>query len=139
MTRALFSGVVLAAAVALAQGAPAKKPAREEPPAPDVSRLPFTPDSIRQVMTHHKGKLQACYEDAMAAGEKKVEGRLMTAFTITPEGGVKDAKVLKKGTTLNEPGLHDCVVAALTSLTFPKPADGRDHPIEFPFNLKAVE
>jgi hypothetical protein len=139
MTRGFLAAVLCASAVALAQGAPAPKPAREEPPAPDVSRLPFTPDSIRQVMGHHKGKLQACYEEVMAAQEKKVEGRLMTAFTITPEGTVKDARVLKKGTTLQAPGLHECVVAALTSLTFPKPADGRDHPIEFPFNLKAVE
>jgi hypothetical protein len=52
---------------------------------------------------------------------------------------VKDAKVLKKGTTLKDKGLHDCVVSVLMSMSFPKPPDGKDQPIEYPFNLKAVE
>ena len=143
MKRLFVSGVLLASAVALAQGAPAKKPtgkpAATKPAEPDVLRMPFTPDSIRQVMQFHAPKIQDCYEDHLAAKNKKVEGKLLTSFTITPDGLVKDAKVLKKGTTLNDTGLHDCVVAVLTSLYFPKPADGRDHPIEYPFNLKAVE
>ena len=71
--------------------------------------------------------------------EKVVEGKLMTSFTINAEGLVKGAKVEKKGTTLKEPRLHDCVVAVLTAMTFPKPADGKDHPIEYPFNLKAIQ
>jgi hypothetical protein len=148
MKRLFVSGVVLASAVALAQGAGAKKPAGDKaaaapatakPAGPDVARMPFTPDSIRQVVVFHMPQIQGCYEDTMATRKTKVEGRLLTAFTITPEGLVKDAAVRKKGTTLQEPGLHDCVVAVLTAMTFPKPADGRDHPIEYPFNLKAVE
>jgi hypothetical protein len=138
MKRALLSVVVLSSAVALAQGAPAKKPpARSE--APDVERLPFTPDSIRQVVTHNQGRIQECYEDHMAEKEKKVEGRLLTAFTIDANGLVKGARVVKKSSTLKDPGLHDCVVAVLSSMTFPKPPDGADHPIEYPFNLKAIE
>lgn len=140
MKRMLVSAILLSSAVALAQGAPAKKPARKPAVAePDVNRLPFTPDSIRQVIQFNTPKIQACYEDHMASREKKVEGRLMTTFTITAEGLVKGAKVQKQGTTLHAQGLHDCVVAVLTSLTFPKPPDGREYPIEYPFNLKAVE
>jgi hypothetical protein len=149
MKRLFVSGVVLASAVALAQGGAAKKPAeggakqpattKPAPAAPDVNRLPFTPDSIRQVVVFHMPQIQGCYEDTMATRKTKVEGKLLTAFTITPEGLVKDAEVRKKGTTLKEPGLHDCVVAVLTAMTFPKPPDGRDHPIEYPFNLKAIE
>jgi hypothetical protein len=143
MKRLFVSGVLLASAVALAQGAPAKKStgklAATKPAEPDVNRLPFTPDSIRQVMQFHATKIQDCYEDHLAAKNKKVEGKLLTTFTITPDGLVKDAQVLKKGTTVNDAGLHDCVVAVLTSLYFPKPTDGRDHPIEYPFNLKAIE
>ncbi len=145
MKRSLISTMVLASAVALAQGAPAKKPTGSKKPeapkpaGPDVSRLPFTPDSIKQVMQYNSTKIQDCYEDHMAAKDKKVEGKLMTSFNISPEGMVTNAKVLKKGTTLNDPGLHDCVVAVLLSMTFPQPTDGRYHPIEYPFNLKAVE
>jgi hypothetical protein len=52
---------------------------------------------------------------------------------------VKQAKVLKKGTTLHDPKLNDCVIAVLSAMTFPKPTDKRDHPIEHPFNLKAIK
>ncbi|NMO16187.1 AgmX/PglI C-terminal domain-containing protein [Pyxidicoccus fallax] len=149
MKRAFLSVVVLSSAVALAQGgAPAKKPSGGKPaqataPAksegPDVDRLPFTPDSIRQVVTYHQPRIQECYEDLMAEKDQKVEGRLMTNFTIDANGLVKGAKVVKKSSTLKDANLHDCVVAVLSSMTFPKPPDGADHPIEYPFNLKAIE
>ncbi|NVJ00557.1 AgmX/PglI C-terminal domain-containing protein [Myxococcus sp. AM009] len=143
MTRALLSAVLLASAVALAQGAaPAKAPATPAPAkrdGPDIERMPFTPDSVRQVVQHHQRRIQECYEDHMAEKDQTVEGRLMTTFTIDANGLVKDARVVKKTSTLKDPNLHDCVQAVLSSMTFPKPPDGADHPIEYPFNLKAIE
>ena len=148
MKRVLLPAVLLVSAVALAQGAPAKKPSGGKPapataPAksegPDVERLPFTPDSIRQVVTYHQPRIQECYEDHMAEKDKKVEGKLKTSFTIDANGLVKGARVVKKASTLKDPNLHDCVVAVLSSMTFPKPPDGADHPIEYPFNLKAIK
>ncbi|WP_426752223.1 AgmX/PglI C-terminal domain-containing protein [Myxococcus sp. Y35] len=148
MKSALLSAVVLASAVALAQGAPSKpstggKPTAAQAPAkrdgPDIERLPFTPDSIRQVVQHHQRRIQECYEDHMAEKDRTVEGRLFTTFTIDANGLVKDARVVKKASTLKDPSLHDCVQAVLSSMTFPKPPDGADHPIEYPFNLKAIE
>lgn len=131
MKRSFLALVLLTSPVVLAQKA--------AEPELDVSRLPFTPDSVKQVILHHKGRIQECYEDTMATKTKKVEGTLKTSFVITELGLVKDAKVLKKGTTLKDKGLHDCVVAVLTSMSFPKPPDRKDHPIEYPFNLKAIE
>jgi len=148
MKRVLLPAVLLASTVALAQGAPAKRPSGRKPapaaaPAksdgPDVERMPFSPDSIRQVVTHHQGRIQECYEDYMAEKDTKVEGRLLTAFTIDANGLVKSAKVVKNSSTLKDANLHDCVVAVLSSMTFPRPPDGADHPIEYPFNLKAIE
>ncbi|MGE6759149.1 AgmX/PglI C-terminal domain-containing protein [Corallococcus interemptor] len=147
----LFLSLGLASPLALAQGGSKKKAATPAPaaapatPAPkkddglDVSRLPFTPDSIRQVIAHHMPRIQECYEDHMVEKDKKVEGLLRTTFTITAEGTVRSAKIDKHGSTLKDAGLNDCVVAVLSSLDFPKPPDGRDHPIEYPFNLKAIE
>ncbi|NOK20426.1 AgmX/PglI C-terminal domain-containing protein [Corallococcus carmarthensis] len=151
----LFLSLGLASPLALAQGsskkkssAPAKTQAAPETaatPAPkkddglDVSKLPFTPDSIRQVMAHHTPRIQECYEDHMVEKDKKVEGVLRTTFTITAEGTVRSAKVDKFGSTLKDAGLNDCVIAVLSSMDFPKPPDGRDHPIEYPFNLKAID
>lgn len=109
---------------------------------PDVSKLPFTPDSIKQVVLHYQPKIQGCYEDHLSTksgGKKKApEGQVKTSFVISPDGIVKNAKVDKKGSTLKDPQLHDCVVAVLSTMNFPKPPDGKDRPIEFPFNLKAV-
>ena len=106
---------------------------------PDVSQLPFTPDSITQVMHAHQGEIQDCYEKTLAARNEKLQGRLMTQFVINAAGGVSKARVVKKGTTLKDQDLHACVVGVLGKLRFPKPPDGKDHPVEYPLNLRAVE
>lgn len=140
-----LSAVVTFAAVAHAQDAAGEVEGKEEAAAPkteekalDVTLLPFSPDSIKRVVAFHQPKIQACYEDMLAGRRKPVEGQLMTSFVITPEGLVKRAKVVKKGTTLKDAKLNDCVVATLSSMNFPKPPNGKNQPIEYPFNLKAV-
>jgi hypothetical protein len=105
---------------------------------PDVSKLPFTPDSIKQVVSYHQPKIQGCYEDHIANKKKPPEGTIKTSWVISADGLVKNAKVDRKASALKDQGLADCVVAVISSMTFPKPPDGKDRPIEFPFNLKAV-
>ena len=105
---------------------------------PDVSNMPFTVDSIRQIVLSYQPKIQGCYEEHIANKKKPPEGVLKTAFVITPDGLVKSAKIDRKGSTLKDPGLHDCVVAVLSTMQFTAPPDGKERPIEFPFNLKAV-
>lgn len=105
---------------------------------PDVSKMTFSQDSVKKVVTFHQPKIQTCYEETLAVKDKAVEGVLKTSWIITPEGMVKGAKVVKKGTTLKEQKLHDCVLAVLSSMTFPTPPGGKQVPIEYPFNLKAV-
>jgi len=109
------------------------------PAASDVSALPFTSDSIAQVVRAHQPEIQDCYERMLAERQQKVQGRLLTSFVITPAGTVNKARVEKQGTTLKDKDLHACVVEVLAKLRFPKPADGKNHPVEYPFNLKAVE
>jgi hypothetical protein len=110
-----------------------------QPHLPDVSQLPFTPDSISQVVRAHQQEIQDCYEKTLAERDSRLEGRLMTHFVITPQGTVKSAQVVKKQTTLKDKSLHVCVVSVLNKLIFPKPPDKKDHPVEYPFNLQAVE
>ena len=104
----------------------------------DLSLLPFTPDSIKQVVVSYQPQVQSCHEEAMA-GAKPIEGRVQIAFTISPEGFVKSVKADKKASTIKDARLQDCLVTVVSAMTFPKPPDGKDHPIEFPFNLKAVQ
>ncbi|HMK73282.1 MAG TPA: AgmX/PglI C-terminal domain-containing protein [Myxococcaceae bacterium] len=106
---------------------------------PDVSKLPFTPDSITQVVRAHQPEIQECYEKMLAMRKEKLQGKLLTRFLITPAGTAKSAQVLKKGTTLKDKDLDACVVGVLQGMVFPKPPDKKDHPVEYPFNLQAVE
>ena len=117
------------------KAAAAKAP--EEKPGPDVEKMPFSQDSVKQVIEFHLPKIQACYNEMLAVMDKAKDGMLKTSWEITAEGLVSKAKVERKGTTLKDPKLHECVVSVLTSMTFPKPPDGKVHPIEYPFNLKA--
>ncbi len=126
-------------------GPSAVSPDTPAPPAPpaaravDVAQLPFTSDSIKQVVASHQPEIQDCYEKTLAARQQKLQGRLMTRFTITPVGTVSGAQVEKHGTTLKDKELNTCVIGVLGKLRFPKPPDGKDHPVEYPFNLKAVD
>lgn len=104
----------------------------------DLSKLPFTPDSIKQVVLSYQPQIQACYEETLAGKDKAIEGSLKTSFSITGDGMTAFSKVDKKGSSLKDPRLHDCVIAVLSTMQFPAPPDGKAHPIEFPFNLKAV-
>ncbi len=155
MNRLDLIGVVLLSASASAQtgsgqpatGAPASqatdggtaaaKATPEKPPL-NLALMPFTPDSVKKVVAYNRDKIQDCYEETLAGKDKPIEGRIMTSFIVTAEGMVKNARVVKKGTTLKDPKLHECVIDALGTFTFPKPSDRREHPIEYPFNLKAI-
>jgi hypothetical protein len=107
---------------------------------PDVSKMPFTQNSIKTVLAAYQPMIQGCYEEQLAMnGKKPAEGMVKAAFVITAEGLVSKARVDKKSTTLKNAKLHDCVVAVLSTMEFPKPPDGKPHPIEIPFNLKAIQ
>jgi hypothetical protein len=103
----------------------------------EVSRLPFTPDSVKQVVVGVQPRIQACYEDRLAMNRRAPQGTLRTHWVITPGGLVKGARVSWQASTLKDRPLHDCVVAVLSTMEFPRPPDGKDHPVDFPFNLKA--
>ena len=101
-------------------------------------KLPFTPDTLRDVVKAKQPEIERCWEQSLAGTDKPVDGKIQTHFIITPEGTVRQPKVVKKGTTLKNEALHRCVETVLSTMTFPKPPDGKDHPVEYPFNLKAV-
>ena len=101
-------------------------------------KLPFTPDTIKQTVRAKQPEIERCWEQTLAGTDKPVDGKIQTHFVITPVGSVKQAKVVKKGTTLKDPALHKCVETVLSTMLFPRPPDGKDHPVEYPFNLKAV-
>jgi hypothetical protein len=94
---------------------------------------------VKKVMEGAQPRIQQCYGEVLAKMRRPVPGKVRTSFVVTPDGYVKDAKLVKKGTTVKDARFNECVVAVLSTLTFPKPKDGKDHPQEFPFNLKAIK
>jgi hypothetical protein len=106
-------------------------------PAPET--MPFNQDTIRTLVRTKQPEIERCWEQYLAGQDvKAADGKIQTKFVITPVGSVRNATVVKKGTTVKSPELHRCVTTVLSTLTFPKPPDGKDHPVEYPFNLKAV-
>ena len=133
------AGPPAVAPVTLAPGVrPAPSPGTPQKPL-DLSKMPFTPDSITEVVRAHQPEIQDCYEKTLATRNEKLQGRLMTRFVIGAAGTVSSAQVMKQGTTLKDKDLHSCVVGVLRQLRFPKPPDAKDHPVEYPFNLQAIE
>jgi hypothetical protein len=113
-----------------AKAAPAEKPARTL----EVAGMLFDQESIRQVVGFHMPEIQECYEQVLADTGKKLEGKVVVRFVITPEGRVSEAKPLPKKSTLRDERVVSCVLA-LRGWAFPKPTDNRDHPVEYPFTL----
>jgi hypothetical protein len=131
----LYAGWLLSSALGMAS---ISALAQDGGTGPDVTKLPFNQDSIRKVVQAHQPGIQECYEQILAGKADVVEGKLRTSWTITAEGLVKSARVIPKGSSIHDEKLNDCVVSVLTAMNFPKPPDGREHPIEYPFNLKAI-
>jgi hypothetical protein len=132
-------GVLVAASIAWADNPDAGlKQSADAGVGSESSNLPFTPYSIKKILASHHQDIQKCYEETLAGRQKVAEGTLSAAFSIQPDGTVKKARVLKKGTTLRDTKLHDCVVSVLSGISFPKPPDHREHPVEYPLNLKAI-
>ena len=121
--------------------APAAPDAGVPPPpaGPDVSRMFFEKDDILKVVAYHTKEVQECYERVIAETEQKFEGRVWVDFLVDESGKVKRARVRKKGTTLKQERVHDCIVAAVYEWVFPTPSDGKVHPLSFPFDLKFVK
>ena len=113
----------------------AAKPAKKEL---DVSRMLFDGESVRTVVKFHMPEILECYEKVMADTGTRLQGRVVVGFIVDTNGNVTDARVLVKKSTLKDDRVHDCVLL-MKYWPFPKPGDDRDHPIEYPFDLKITQ
>jgi hypothetical protein len=150
MRAALIATLLLIAPMAWAQseasqgdvepGKAAAAPKAEKKPGLDVSKLPFTEYSIKEVVKFHAPDIQKCYESVIAEmGKNPPEGKVVVSFTILPTGLTTNTKVDKKQTTIKSDRVQDCVTDSVRAWEFPKPSDGREHPIVYPFALKVTK
>jgi len=149
--RSAFLAVVLLAAPGLAsaqdemsQGDVAPRHAADggmpAKPGLDVSKLPFTEYSIKEVVKYHSADIQKCYEQVISEmGKNPPQGMVYVAFTILPTGLTTAIKVDKAKSTIKNDRVQDCVSDEVRNWEFPKPTDQRDHPIVYPFSLKVTK
>jgi TonB family protein len=100
---------------------------------PDAWKLPFNTESIHSVVESHQDEVKLCYESTLADGAD-VQGVVVVAFTVLPEGVVTRARV--KSSTLRHPAVEACLLDALRHWYFPKPQ--RAQPVEFPFRFSEI-
>jgi outer membrane biosynthesis protein TonB len=114
-------------AVALTQAPPAAAPAPV-----------FSAESVQQVIEAHRPDVEACLQQAItertAAHKSLKDGPVVVRFVLSSNGTVKAASV--KRSVPHSKEFHRCLVHQILSWTFPKPNDGRLHPIEYPFNVQ---
>ncbi|MBS2027104.1 MAG: AgmX/PglI C-terminal domain-containing protein [Deltaproteobacteria bacterium] len=141
----LIAALAQAGATELNQGDVAPKadgtaPAPAKKPGPDVSKMPFTPYSIQEVVKFHLPEIQKCYDDVvLEIGKNPPEGKVMAVFSVASTGLTDKVKIDRKKTTIKNQRIQDCVTDAIRGWEFPKPTDGREHPIEYPFELKVAK
>jgi TonB family protein len=92
------------------------------------------PDIIRRVVRAHLAEVRACYNKGLTK-DPTLAGKLTVTFTITPDGSVSSSRV--KDSTVADPDVGSCVVAATKRWSFPEPLGGGAVVVSYPFVLSS--
>lgn len=85
---------------------------------------------IDAVIQKHMAEIDLCYQHELTK-TPSLAGNLTVKFTIATNGSVSDA--VTKTTTLNNPAVESCVIAAFMRMTFPQPKGGGVVIASYPF------
>ena len=100
-----------------------KERAANAPPPGDTKNSAgrLAPEVIQGVVHQSFGRFRTCYETALKSNAK-LEGTVTVAYTIAPDGSVKD--VTDRESTMPDKSVVACVVDGFGKLAFPPPTDG---------------
>ncbi len=127
--------------------APSPAPEELEPAAPASSKQellePTTPSpvdtrnnqTIQKVITDNRDGVRQCYEQALATNPG-IEGDLVVAFVIRPDGTVKQAEINWGESDIHIPELDNCAVKVVSDLTFPASSRGLESRVNYPYNFR---
>ena len=87
---------------------------------------------IRRIVRRHVNEVKYCYDQALAR-QPKLDGRLVTQFTISGTGQVLASVV--QSSTLWSPAVEMCVVNAVKRWQFPAPEKGGLVIVSYPFQF----
>jgi hypothetical protein len=107
--------------------------ARVTPPAPSLTK-----EEIRAGMNGALPGVQRCYERALGA-HPRISGRLVLRFSVAAQGGrgVASCPEIAESSLAN-PELEACIVAAVSGAEFPAPR-GEPVVVTYPFVLRAAQ
>jgi len=98
----------------------------------------FSAESVQQVIESHRADIEGCLQDSIsertAEGKALRNGPVVVRFVLNSKGRVKAASIKRSVPRSKE--FHHCLVQHILTWTFPKPGDGKLHPIEYPFNVQ---
>ncbi len=107
-----------------------------EPEATELVSI-LSKSSFDQTINDNFGDVSDCYIAALE-GNPELAGTLETSFTIDAEGKVSTLTAIE-GSTLDDPGMIECLIQRAQSWQFDKPASGDEMVLEYPFNLEPAE
>ncbi len=89
-------------------------------------------DIIRRVVRSHINEVSACYNQGLVR-DPNLKGRVAVQFTIGPSGNVPAAVVQES--SLKDDAVGQCVAKAVKRWRFPKPDNGGNVMVTYPFVL----
>ena len=117
--------------------APLSIPPPESPTDPEPeSEPPLSRDEIRLVVRAKLPEVRACF-DAGLVSEPTLEGRVALRFTIDAGGRVRAPEVVEDQLASSQ--VATCLIAALEHWQFPRPREGRELTIVYPFHFTAED
>jgi hypothetical protein len=119
-----------------AEQAPGKPGSEDQrrPPGATVEET-RTLDVIRAVVEKDRNKVRRCF-DSLSKEEQGRGGMLTIAFKLGSRGDVQAAGLNAERSTLKQPKLVSCAIAAFKTLKFPASSRGFESNGNYPFKFK---
>ncbi len=89
-------------------------------------------EAVRRVIISALSQFKACYEREYRQNTK-LEGKVLIAWEIHPQGLAKNARVVSDKSTINNKLVEECVRSRILGLRFPEPPPDTWAEISFPF------
>jgi hypothetical protein len=81
---------------------------------------------MREFFQAYHETFRCCFDALFAAQNPGVSGKVALAVNIDANGDFASAEVLPEGTTVQSTEVRACIIDIAKSLTYPKPASGKD-------------
>jgi hypothetical protein len=91
----------------------------------------YDKDLIRRIVRAHISEVRYCYNEGLEK-DPELEGRVIVDFVIGSEGKVTRSEARSE----MEGDVPECIATAASRWLFPRPADGKDVAVSYPFVLE---